>query len=164
MNKTVYSAAEGQYEQYVDRLRSKQNRRCIDNTVTGCNKCVGYCQYEGHPGFLTEKLRRKHNCIGKQCFYYVAKPQKKMIPHRIADITSAILPAVHQVMCQNEYARVIRVEKAEFGKYNAYYVSITNECDFAGYALQIQKELGVDICFIKLDYDFDKCVALLCAG
>ena len=163
MYETVYSTVESRYEQYEKQCRSKYDRRCIDNTVTGCNKCVGYCQYEEHPGFLTEKLRQEHNCIGKQCFHYVAKPKEKNTPQLIVDLTSSILSMVHQVMCQNEYARVIRVENAEFRKYNAYYVSITNECKFDRYSSQIKDELGVDVNFINLNYDFDKCVALLCA-
>lgn len=47
--------------------------KCINGRVTGSNKCVGYCQYEGHPGFLTKELRKQHNCIGKECYYYIQK-------------------------------------------------------------------------------------------
>lgn len=164
MYETVYSTAESLYEQYEKRYCSKYDRRCIDNTVTGCNKCVGYCQYEEHPGFLTEELRKKRNCIGKQCFHYVAKPKKKKTPQLIVDLTSSILAVVRKAMSQNEFARVLRVENAEFKRYNAYYVTISSECVFDGYATQIKNELGVEVDFINLNYDFDKCVALLCAN
>lgn len=59
---------------------------------------------------------------------------------------------------------MIRVESTEFKRYNAYYVSITNECDFDRYSLQIKDKLDVDVDFINLNYDFDKCVALLFAN
>jgi len=80
------------------------------------------------------------------------------------DLTSSILAVARKVMCQNEFARVLRVENIEFKKYNAYYVSITNECNFDRYSSQIKDELGVDVDFINLNYDFDKCVALLYAN
>lgn len=67
-------------------------------------------------------------------------------------------------MCQNEFTRVLRVENTEFRKYNAYYVSITSECDFDEYSAQLKNELGVEVDFVNLNYDFDKCVALLCAN
>ena len=46
----------------------------------------------------------------------------------------------------------------------AFYVSITNDCDFDGYSTQLMSEHGIDVAFINLNYDFDKCVALLCAN
>lgn len=164
MYETVYSTAESLYEQYEKQCRSKYDRRCIDNSITGCNKCVGYCQYSEHPGFLTEELRKKHNCIGKQCFHYVAKLKKKNPPQLIVDLTASILTVAQKAMCQNEFARVLQVESTEFKRYNAYYVTISSECDFDGYATQIKNELGVEVDFINLNYDFDKCVALLCAN
>lgn len=51
----------------------KYNRRCIDGTVTGCGKCVGYCAFYEHTGFLTKELRKQHNCLKKGCRYYVAR-------------------------------------------------------------------------------------------
>lgn len=52
---------------------NKYNRRCIDGTVTGCGKCVGYCTFYEHEGFLTKELRKKHDCLRKGCRYYVAR-------------------------------------------------------------------------------------------
>lgn len=31
------------------------NRRTIDGSITGCGKCVGYCQFSDHSGFLTKE-------------------------------------------------------------------------------------------------------------
>ena len=45
----------------------------MDGRVYGCSKCVGYCRYYGHPGFLTGKLRQEHDCLGKGCAHYVPK-------------------------------------------------------------------------------------------
>ena len=94
----------------------------------------------------------------------MAKSKKKDTPQLIVDLTSSILAVARKAMSQNEFARVLRVENAEFKRYNAYYVTISRECDFNGYATQIKNELGVEVDFINLNYDFDKCVALLCAN
>ena len=42
--------------EYYDKRADKHARRCIDGSMTGKSKCVGYCTYTGHEGFLTEKL------------------------------------------------------------------------------------------------------------
>lgn len=164
MYETVYSTANHKYEMYEKQSHSRYNRRCIDSSITGCGNCVGYCQYSKHPGFLTEKLRKQHNCIGKQCFHYVPKPEKKKVPQLLVDLSSSILTLAHRVMSEDECVRVIRVENTEFNQYTAFYVTITNECQFDGYASRIEDELGIRVSFQKLNYDFDKCVALLCAG
>lgn len=164
MCETVYSTAVSRYEIYEKQSHSRYNRRCIDNSITGCGNCVGYCQYSGHPGFLTKELRMQHNCLGKQCFHYVAKPEKKKIQQMFIDLSSSILNLAHRVMNEDECVRVIKVENTEFNQYTAFYVTITNECKFEGYAARIENELGIQVNFVKLNYDFDKCVALLCAS
>lgn len=161
MYKVVYSTEGLLYEQYESECDSRYNRRCIDNTIVGCSRCVGYCKYNGHSGFLTNELRKKHNCIEKQCIYYVEKPVKKSSLQLNIDLTSSVLSMAHKLMKNNEYTRVIRVESISLKTYNAYYVSITNECNFNEYTIQIKNELGVDVNFVNLQYDFDKCVKLL---
>lgn len=74
----VYSTdSRTDYFTYEKRVGAVRTRRCIDGVVTGCGKCVGYCSFDGHPGYLTEEHRRKHNCLGKGCFYYFEKPKVK---------------------------------------------------------------------------------------
>jgi len=72
----VQSAVE-EYEMYEKACGNMYNRKCIDRTVTSCGNCVGYCRYVEHPGFLTRELRKIHNCIKKECFYYLPKPKRK---------------------------------------------------------------------------------------
>lgn len=64
---------------------SPHHRRCIDGKNTGCGNCVGYCKYNGHPGYLTKELRKKHDCIKKGCNYYVpkTKPPVNMSPFAV---------------------------------------------------------------------------------
>ena len=76
VNNVVFSCGGEQqtpYQQLEKQYGSGVNRRLINGVTTGCGKCVGFCKYQEHPGFLTKDLRREHNCIGKGCFYYVPK-------------------------------------------------------------------------------------------
>lgn len=61
------------YDYFENRSKSEYTRKCIDNRIVGSNKCVGYCIFEEHRGFLTRELRKKHNCIKKRCDYYIHK-------------------------------------------------------------------------------------------
>lgn len=77
LDKVIFSCEgvihQTQYQQLEARYGSGHNRRLIDGRVTGCGKCVGYCQYRNHSGFLTKEQRKEHDCLSKQCFYYVPK-------------------------------------------------------------------------------------------
>lgn len=66
IHQTKYQQLEAQYGKGYD-------RRLIDGRITGCGKCVGFCQYHNHSGFLTKEQRKEHDCLRKQCFYYVPK-------------------------------------------------------------------------------------------
>ncbi len=50
---------------------ANHTRRCIDGKITGSGKCVGYCTFYEHEGFLTRQLRQEHDCLKKGCRYYV---------------------------------------------------------------------------------------------
>lgn len=161
MYETVYSTANNKYENYEKESRYRYNRRCIDNSVTGCGNCVGYCQYSEHPGFLTAKLRKQHDCIKKQCFYYVPKPSKQKATKPSADLFPSILNSVRQIMVGEECVKVIRIENTDSKRYTAFYIAITNECEFDKYAAQIKNKWDINVDFVNLNYDFDKCVAML---
>ncbi len=74
-SRTVYRTNENHYLVMEKKSPDPHHRRCIDGKITGCGKCVGYCKFHGHPGYLTDSLRKKHDCLTKNCFYYV--PKKK---------------------------------------------------------------------------------------
>lgn len=66
------------YSDYEKRSRIPYQRKCIDGKTTSPEKCVGYCRYTGHPGFLTKKLRQQHDCCNKQCDYYIRKEKEQL--------------------------------------------------------------------------------------
>lgn len=69
---------------------SPHHRKCIDGSVTGCGKCVGYCAFRDHPGFLTKELRKQHNCIKKGCHYYSPKAKE---PESVCNPFAVLLSA-----------------------------------------------------------------------
>jgi len=163
MNEVIYSTSQNQYASYEKASPSQYTRRCIDSTITGCNKCLGYCRYDGHPGFLTEKHMRVHDCIAKECHYLVCKPQReKKRSESMVDQSENILIQLQSIML-SECIKVIRVQNSTLNRYTAYYVTITNECCFDDCTQQIRDNYNADIEFVKLNYDFDTCLSILCA-
>ena len=73
----VYSTGLDSYAEREKQQSSPHHRRCIDGKVTGSSKCVGFCTFREHPGYLTQQLRRDHDCIKKSCRYYLQKDHDK---------------------------------------------------------------------------------------
>ena len=71
MELLVYSSTGNEYRNYEAQTGDRFRLRCINGHRTTCGNCVGYCRYSGH------ELRKEHNCLGKQCDYYLAKPRKE---------------------------------------------------------------------------------------
>lgn len=76
MEQVVYSTVINRYEYYEKSSPSVYARKSIDGSIVGCSNCVGFCQFEGHPGFLTKKQRKQHNCISKKMFLLHIKTEK----------------------------------------------------------------------------------------
>ena len=63
--------------------KANHNRKLITGRTTGCGNCVGYCEYEEHPGYLNTALRKEHNCVKKGCNYYI--PKRKQASAELPD-------------------------------------------------------------------------------
>ena len=63
------------YERISSR-HSVHSRKSITGKYIGSSHCTGYCRFEGHSGFLTEKLEMQHHCHEKDCIYYVGKSSR----------------------------------------------------------------------------------------
>lgn len=150
------------YEYYEKKSGSQHNRRLIDGTVTGCGKCVGYCEYCEHSGFLTKEQRKQHDCIGKGCYYYIpkerttiAKPIKESTPDTIKSIAQ-------QVLSKLDYMKVVRAVQNGSNQWNLDFVTISNDQAHIGYVDTIEKKTGYSIKFRKLDWSFDRCANYIC--
>ncbi len=73
MGEFLWTTDKSTYSYFESICTLDYNVRSIDNRIIGVSKCVGYCRFEEHRVFLTRELRKKHNCIKKNCYYYVPK-------------------------------------------------------------------------------------------
>ena len=64
------------YAEMEERYGRGHDRKCINKKYTASCKCIGYCMYEWHPGFVTHELMKKHNCLERDCKHFLAKPKK----------------------------------------------------------------------------------------
>lgn len=148
------------YAYYEGRSRSRINRICIDGRVTGCGKCVGYCQYSGHPGFLTKALRKQHNCISRNCHHYVSKPLKEK--RQVESRTGTYLNKIGCILQPYEGMRVLGVDATNEGLLLRY-ITITNSYSLGEITEMLEEKLGCSIIWKRLDYSFDVCAKLLLA-
>ena len=82
---------------YFDRRFGKPSlKKCIDGQFTGSNKCCGFCNYSGHPGFLTQRNIADHWCLEKQCQYFV--PKVKMTAVKRKDTAGTLLKQAESIV------------------------------------------------------------------
>lgn len=164
MDSIIYKSLDNKYTSFEKNSPTKFTRRCIDNSITGCNKCVGYCEYRGHPGFLTRNLIRQHDCINKECYYFIAKPKReRKNNYQPFNLSSVILSHLRNTLSLNEAIKVISVKNDSLNKYTAFYITFTNECEFSKCITEIYEEFKVEVDFVRLNYSFETCVELICA-
>lgn len=70
---------ENSYEYFNTHFGKPTEKKCIDGRITGSNKCCGFCNYAGHPGFLTQRNIADHQCLKKECMYFIERTRKKRV-------------------------------------------------------------------------------------
>lgn len=163
MENIIYSSPENVYVEYEKNSPTAYTRRSITGAVVGCSKCVGYCKYHGHPGFLTKEQRRQHDCLNKGCYYYIKKQKERRPVSSVIEDHSPIVLSLIQREMSKEAVKVIRVKGTGPHEYTAFYVTITRDYSFDECTVKLQRECGITVHFVKLDHDFDTCVNLLYA-
>lgn len=113
------------YREIEEKTIKNFNLRCIDGSVHGCGKCVGYCSYDRHAGFLTPEMQKEHQCIEKGCYYYYPKPaaQKRSHDDNRA-LQKRIFSVAQAATATMEGLRVIRVSVEPNAKCVVYYAAI----------------------------------------
>lgn len=163
-DKVVFSTEDGTYERFEKQSEKKYERICIDGTRTGCGRCVGYCSYQGHPGFLTARLRQEHDCIGKACWHYICKPQKRQKSRNAEnDASERVLELARKETAGMEGLRVLRAA-LEGGKWVLCYITISNAYALDSIAKTLARVCGASVRFQNLNYDFDTCVRIITAA
>ena len=146
MNYLVYD-----YSYFDSKQNQTHNRRTIDGTITGCGKCVGYCQFSEHSGFLTEEQRKEHNCIGKGCHYYLSKPKSEKLKTARRNTTNEIIQKSSEVISDFEGIKIIRAEEITKGGWNS----------IADLEKLISSVLGQKAVMQRLNYDFEIAAQLI---
>lgn len=152
------------YMQYAAEYGFQNNRRCIDGKITGCGNCVGFCSFSGHPGFLTEKMRKKHGCMEKACFHYIAKPARIRKNQSNQDFRDALLVTAKKKTAEMEGIKLLTAEKEGQNNWVLSYIAISNEYSLKEVQNKLEEELDCSIRFHRLNYSFEICVRLIMAG
>ncbi len=155
-----YTGAYDEYQKMEALYGEGHNRKCIDGRTTGCGKCVGYCKYAGHPGFLTENQRSSHNCIGNECKYYIPKPERIRKTPKKNDPAKMVLDLVRDAVSDMEGLKVTRVRN-DNGSWVASYVTISNDYQLDQIVRNVHRQSGMKIRFNRLNLDFDICAQIV---
>lgn len=149
-----------EYELFEHKERSLHERRCIDGRITGCGNCVGYCKYCEHPGFLTQRQREQHDCINKQCRYYLPKTKKNRVKKN-KDIRPEMLTSVAKYYSEEiDDLRVMR-SYLKGDRWVINYITVFGDHNLSNIEKSIEQSTGLPVKMERLNYSFDRCVELI---
>lgn len=157
----VFSTERNLFTEIESKYGSSHIRQTIDGRCVGCSKCVGFCQFDGHPGFLTSEQRKKHDCLGKNCFYYVPKPARAKKPLVIHNETQEMLSIANESIDTQEGVRFLDAVQCEFKKWNLGYITITNDYSLTAAKEVLEKTFNCEVVFSRKHYSYDRCIQLL---
>jgi hypothetical protein len=151
------------YEEYEKAYGKKHNRKTISGKIVGSSKCVGFCKYSEHAGFLTQQNRKEHNCIGKRCNYYVPKEKTNYTNNIIisAPNYSNDILTLARALSKDDAIFIAKVNRNSLFEYSIEFFSLTNENILDKYTKAIRDYFGVEIELKQKDYDYDVCIRLM---
>ncbi len=149
------------YTYYDNKQKSPYNRRCIDGNIVGCGRCVGYCTYQEHSGFLTEKHRKEHNCIEKGCYYFLPKNKHRRHLNIKTGKDEEIISVASKITESFEGMRILRSTQNSDGQWMIHYVTISDEYPIKRIENQISEAIGETVIMNKLNYDFEIAAKLI---
>lgn len=149
------------YQEMAEKTARNFNLRCIDGALHGQSKCVGFCAYEYHSGFLTAKQEHEHRCRERNCIHHHPKPFVKRCRKNAERARKAeIITAAKEATAELEGLLVLRAAKEGDNSWTVWYTAI------AGYDLvkteeQLCEKLGCSVHMRPLCCDFDTATALV---
>lgn len=151
---------------------NKTDVRCIDGAILGRSKCPWYCNSTAHPGYLTQTLAAQHNCHEKFCSFLYrvlnhdkiktaqARQKKSDLKAEREALTKTIEEKARVLTKNLDGFKIVRVESPVLNEWVVSYVSL-GACDFTGIIPKMNKEFSIKTEFRRLEYDYDRIVALL---
>lgn len=136
------------------------NVKAITGVTVNRNNCVGYCGNKIHPGYVTEKIEKEHNCCGKQCvFFYkffeigkkATNPQRELEKKNKLDISNYI-ESINTLGIDG--FKVLSLEHKHTNCYDAIFVSV-GSIDEKEIAQIVSKKVGIDVKLIRKEISFD---------
>lgn len=147
------------------------NRRCIDGRITGKGKCVGYCLYEEHPGYLTAKLRSRHECEARQCRHFLPKIRETEMssgqnPFRgLMEAADRTVEEIYRQACRMsrkmEGLVFLKAGMTAYGSAELTYVSISDAYPVGKIAEEISKNTGWEVNLSRRDCSWDESVRIV---
>ncbi len=151
------------YHEVMQNTMRGYNLRCIDGSIHGCSKCVGYYSYDVHTGFLALKTQDEHDCIGKKCFYRFSKPaEHKKRGKDNRSLLREILSFAQAETATIDGLRVIRASMEPNAKCVIHYAAIA-EYDITSVQEAITASSGYRVYIKQISCDFDIAVSLVMA-
>lgn len=148
------------------------NVKYITGEVKNRKFCVGYCNLDTHPGYLTQKMVDEHKCHEKECVFFfedinINKAEKRMVIHdnkalvKQKELDEAEVLKLCQAACEIfEGAKVIKANKDQNRIWHLQYVSICT-VDEALLKREIGNFIETDFIIKKIECDFDIAVKLV---
>ena len=143
----------------IDAKQKGTARRCIDGNVTGRNRCVGYCNYENHPGFLTRSHLLAHNCEEKNCVYFAPQEKQAAFVFSAPQPTKELLRLAQKETANWEGLRVLNCTRRD-GVYRLTYVAIA-AYDLASLRARLQETSGLPLVLQPVPCCFDTAQKLI---
>lgn len=149
---------------YLDKTQGDaHHRRCIDGRITGRGNCVGYCQCNEHPGFLTARHCTEHRCEQKGCHYFMPKLRQEKSPAKRPDAGAEIVTIAAQAISAFEGMKIMRADKTD-GGWRLKYITLSNDYPIGRIAENISEAIGESVVMINLNYDFELAAQLIFAN
>ncbi len=134
-------------------------RTCIDGSVTGKNRCTGYCNYAGHRGFLTAALTAQHRCVEKNCVYRAAREACGVFVCPKPEPERELLRLARNLAADMEGLRLLSCAYTD-GEYQITFAAVASY-DLDALKARLEGEAGLKVAFRPLDCDFDTAARLV---
>ena len=97
----------------------------------------------------------------KQCYHFIPKAARAAKHEKQAP--PILFDFVKKKVSDIDGIKVMRIKNTDEDCV-AYFVTITNEYDFDDCIFEAKQKYDVSLSFVKLNYDFDVCAQIICAG
>lgn len=149
------------YEEMEKPHRQSFVRPLINGSRCGSAKCLGYCHFDEHPGFLNQKLLRKHQCLEKDCKYFQPKPRRPKRPQEeVYNRAADIVEFSNKIMQDCEGIKAVKAEQDSRGDWIVRFVAVAS-CEKEHLEVRISRLAGEKVRLKQLSCSFDHAAKII---